>query len=157
MNSQNDIVFLRKNPYVNAVIKDTFRLYPKIISTLPRTLAKPIEVGGFVLAVGTVVGMQNYVHRDPSVFPEPEQLYPERWISSSPEIEQCLTPFSVGRKNFIGQNSAWDELYLAVEALMRSGIMLELGDEMEDREMNMEDRFKVALKGRRLMLKVTRA
>lgn len=154
---ENDITVLRLNPYVNAVIKEAFRLYPTIISTLPRVLGKPIEVGGFVLPVGTVVGMQNYVHhRDPRVFPDPECFDPERWLSSSPEMEQCLTPFSVGRRNCVGQNLAWDELYLAVEALMRSGIRLELSEEMQDWEMDMEDRFNIAPKGRRLMLKVTK-
>ncbi|KAJ5292765.1 uncharacterized protein N7443_008718 [Penicillium atrosanguineum] len=154
---ENDIAVLRKMPYLNAVIKETFRLYPTIISTLPRTIIKPIEVGGFVLPVGTVVGMQNYVHqRDPRVFSEPERFDPERWLSSSPEMEQCLTPFSVGKRNCIGQNLAWDEIYLAVEAMMRSGVTLELGDEMGDWEMNMEDRFNIAPKGRRLMLKVTK-
>lgn len=154
---ENNIISLRKSPYVNAVIKETFRLYPTIISTLPRVLKKPVQVGNHVLPADTVVGMQNYVHhRDQRVFADPDRFYPERWLESSPEMEQCLTPFSVGRRNCIGQNLAWDELYLAVEAIMRSGIVLKVGDEMEEWEMDMEDRFNIAPKGRRLMLSVTK-
>jgi cytochrome P450 len=76
-----DLASLRKVPYLNAVIKETFRLYPTIISTLPRILDQPLHVGDVTLPPGTVVGMQTYVHhRDPAVFPQPESFLPERWL-----------------------------------------------------------------------------
>lgn len=75
---------LREAPYLNAVIKETMRLYPTIISTLPRVLDQPIYIDGMELPIGVIVGMQNYVHhRDPVVFPDPESFAPERWLGSS--------------------------------------------------------------------------
>lgn len=153
----NDMLELRNSPYVNAVIKETFRLFPTIISTLPRLLAEPFQLEEYTLPAGTIVGMQNYVHhRDSSVFPEPDRFYPERWLNSTKEMDMSLTPFSLGRRNCIGQNLAMEELYVAVEVIMRSGLILKLGREMEDWEMEMEDRFNIAPKGRRLMLEVVK-
>jgi cytochrome P450 len=150
-----DTLAIRNNLYINAVIKETFRLYPTIISTLPRIVTEPFQVGEILLPAGTVVGMQNYVHhRDPSIFPVPEAFIPERWLDSTKEMELSLTPFSLGRRNCIGQNLAWEELYLAIDAVMRGGFSLLLGKGMEKGDMDMEDRFNIAPKGRRLMLEV---
>jgi cytochrome P450 len=151
-----DMLALRNCLYVNAVIKETFRLYPTIISTLPRIVNEPFQVGSFVLPAGTVVGMQNYVHhRDSDIFPQPLAFRPERWLNSTKEMNLSLTPFSLGRRNCIGQNLAWEELYLAVDAVMRGGYIIRLGKEMQSGEMEMEDRFNIAPSGRRLMLEIT--
>ena len=153
----HDIVALRNSPYVNAVIKETFRLFPTIVSTLPRLLGEPLQLGEYTLPAGTIIGMQNYVHhRDSTVFPEPDRFYPERWLTSTKEMDMSLTPFSLGRRNCIGQNLALEELYVAVEVIMRSGLILKLGKEMKDWEMEMEDRFNIAPRGRRLMLEVAK-
>ncbi|KAJ6084369.1 cytochrome P450 [Penicillium sp. IBT 16267x] len=153
----NDIVALRNSPYVNAVIKETFRLFPTIVSTLPRLLGESFQLGKYTLPAGTVIGMQNYVHqRESSVFPEPGRFHPERWLTSTKEMDMSLTPFSLGRRNCIGQNLALEELYVAVEVIMRSGLIIRLGREMETWEMEMEDRFNIAPKRRRLMLEVVK-
>jgi cytochrome P450 len=84
------------------------RLYPTIISTLPRVLDVELMVGNgkYRLPAGTKIGMQNYVHhRDPEVFPAPEQFLPERWLGgSTKEMVGALTPFSLGPRSCLGQN-----------------------------------------------------
>ncbi|KAF3040466.1 hypothetical protein E8E12_003874 [Didymella heteroderae] len=152
-----DISALRQHPYLNAVIKETFRRFPTIVSTLPRVLLEPMQLDEHLLPKDTVVGMQNWIHhRNPAVFPNPGRFEPERWLQSTEAMEASLTPFSIGRRNCIGQNLAWEELYLAVSAIMRAGLKLRLGPEMEDWEMEIEDRFNIAPRGHRLMLEVTR-
>ncbi|KAF1929947.1 cytochrome P450 [Didymella exigua CBS 183.55] len=152
-----DISALRQHPYLNAVIKETLRRFPTIVSTLPRVLLEPLQVDEYLLPKGTVVGMQNWIHhRNPDVFPDPDRFNPERWLHSTEAMEASLTPFGIGRRNCIGQNLAWEELYLAVSAVMRAGLKLRLGPEMAHWEMEMEDRFNIAPRGRRLMLEVTR-
>ncbi|KAL4861445.1 cytochrome P450 [Aspergillus spectabilis] len=153
--SEGDFPALRANPFVNAVIKETFRLYPTIMSTLPRVIQKPMQIDKYLLPKGTVVGMQNYIHhRQPDVFANPDIYMPERWLKSTPEMEATLTPFSLGRRNCIGQNLAWAELYHAVNAIARSGITFKMGPEMAGWEMEMEDRFNIAPRGKRLMVQV---
>ncbi|KAJ9619981.1 hypothetical protein H2203_008258 [Taxawa tesnikishii (nom. ined.)] len=150
-----DLQSIKQLPYLNAVIKETFRLYPTIISTLPRVLDEPLTIESHVLPPGTIVGMQNYVHqRDPTVFPDPERFVPERWLQSTDAMDEALTPFSLGRRNCIGQNLAWLELWLAVYEVV-SKVRLTLGKEMRAEDMDMEDRFNTAPKGRKLMLQVT--
>ncbi|KEF58698.1 uncharacterized protein A1O9_06624 [Exophiala aquamarina CBS 119918] len=144
-------------PYLNAVIKETMRLYPTIIGTLPRVLDLPIQSDKLELPAGTIVGMQNYVHhRDPSVYTEPDTFIPERWIGQSPssDLEKAFTPFSLGSRNCIGQNLARAELLIATSLVFRR-LDLRLNDAMEESDMDMEDRFAVSPKGRRLLLDVS--
>ncbi|KAF4999152.1 hypothetical protein FDECE_11580 [Fusarium decemcellulare] len=151
-----DIVAIKNNQYLNAVIKETFRCHPTIISTLPRTLLEPLVLDKYTLPPGTVVGMQNWLHhRDPSVFPDPDCFIPDRWLEETPEMKSALTPFSIGKRNCIGQNLAWQELYWAVSEIMRSGLELRLGKDMASWEMEMEDRFNMSPRGRRLILAVS--
>ncbi|KAH3960968.1 hypothetical protein HBI56_210910 [Parastagonospora nodorum] len=156
----DDVTTIRQDPYVNAVIKETFRLFPTIVSTLPRLLLEPLQLDEYRLPAGTIVGMQNWMHhRDPVVFPNPDQFLPDRWLAPNASfhaMESSLTPFSIGRRNCIGQNLAWEELYIAVSAIMRAGLKLRLGPEMQPWEMEIVDRFNIAPKGQRLMLHVSR-
>lgn len=153
----DDITEVRRNPYVNAVIKETFRLHPTIIPTLPRVLTEPLQLEKFLLPAGTVVGMQNFIHhRDAAVFPEPENFLPERWLQSSEAMDASLTPFGIGKRNCIGQNLAWQEIYWAISCIVRAGLELKLGAEMQAADMHMDDRFNIAPHGRKLMLEVTR-
>jgi hypothetical protein len=64
-------------------------------------------------------------------------------------MEAALTPFSLGRRNCIGQNLAWQELYWAVVCIMREGLRLRVGSEMTDYDMELEDRFNIAPRGHR--------
>ena len=146
-------------PLLNAVIKETFRLYPTIISTLPRVLDVPVALprAGIVLPKGSVVGMQNYVHhRDADLFPQPDQFLPDRWLKvdfATRDMNAALTPFSLGPRNCIGQNLARAELYLATSKIFKS-LKLTLDSTMRASDMQMEDRFNIAPKGRRLLLNV---
>ncbi|KAL6245801.1 hypothetical protein RBB50_006954 [Rhinocladiella similis] len=155
-------------PFLNAVIKETFRLYPTIISTLPRVLEQSVSVDKFVLPVGAFVGMQNYVHhRDASLFPHPDEFWPERWLDDNDDddnnnsnktnrlkdMNAALTPFSLGPRNCIGQNLARAELYIATSRIFRK-VRLTVNRSMTEWDMEMEDRFNIAPKGRKCLLDV---
>lgn len=147
---------VKELPYLNAVIKETMRLYPTIISTLPRVLDLPLKSDNIELPPGTIVGMQNYVHhRSPSVYAEPNTFNPERWIGQSPssDLIKAFTPFSLGPRNCIGQNLARAEILLATSLAFRR-LDLRLNEAMKESDMDMEDRFAVSPKGRRLLLDV---
>ncbi|KIW92108.1 uncharacterized protein Z519_07092 [Cladophialophora bantiana CBS 173.52] len=148
---------LKDLPFLNAVIKETMRVYPTIMSTLPRVLDEPLTVDKYVLPKGTFVGMQNYVHhRDPRLYPHPDEWWPERWLedgSNVKDMNAALTPFSLGPYNCIGQNLARAELYLAVSKVFRK-LRLTLNADMTDWDMEMEDRFNIAPKGRRCLVDV---
>ncbi|KAK6378924.1 hypothetical protein LTS17_006627 [Exophiala oligosperma] len=154
---------LQDLPFLNAVIKETFRLYPTIISTLPRVLEQSVSVDKYLLPVGAFVGMQNYVHhRDASLFPHPDEFWPERWLVDEnaagsndklKDMNAALTPFSLGPRNCIGQNLARAELYIATSRIFTK-VRLTLNETMTEWDMEMEDRFNIAPKGRRCLLDV---
>ncbi|KAK5047112.1 hypothetical protein LTR84_007055 [Exophiala bonariae] len=143
-------------PYLDAVIKETMRLHPTIISTLPRTLTSPLLAYETVIPVGTTVGMQNYVHhRDPSVYIDPDVYRPERWIGQSQgnDVDKAFTPYSLGPRNCIGQNLANAELLLITSEVVRR-LDLRLNAGMIEYDMEPEDNFAASLKGKELLLDV---
>ncbi|EGU72830.1 hypothetical protein FOXB_16662 [Fusarium oxysporum f. sp. conglutinans Fo5176] len=149
-------------PYLSAVIKETYRVFPAIMSTLPRILGQSLEVvdTDIILPPGTVVGMQNYVHhRDPVLFPKPDMFIPERWLEGH-ELNQdinlhdanaALTPYSVGSRNCMGQTLAKTELYLSVPRFVKR-LDFSLSSKMKEDDMHMRDLWAVLPKGRRLFL-----
>jgi len=72
-NDYNDTI-LEKLPYLKAVITETLRLYGSAPGALPRTTpSKGIEILGKYIPPGVTLATQSYsIHRDPSIFPDPE-------------------------------------------------------------------------------------
>ena len=68
----------------------------------------------------------------------------------------ALTAFSFGKRACIGLNLAWEELYLAMNALVRAGVEIKLGKDMKNEEMEVEDRFAAIPRGKKLMLEVVK-
>ena len=71
-------------PYLDAVIKETLRLYTAIPGTLPRVVPTDSSHGKFIdgiyLPPGTVVGTFAYgIHRDQSIFGS-DNFEPDRWL-----------------------------------------------------------------------------
>ena len=152
-----NIAALRNNAYVKAVVTETLRLYPSIVSTLPRVLPEPLKVGEYDIPPGTVVGMQHFVHqRDPIAFPDPDSWIPERWLDPTEDMIGAFTVFSFGKRACIGLNLAWEELFLVINALVRQGVELRLGKEMTAADMEIEDRFAAAPRGKKLVLKAVK-
>lgn len=77
----------RDLPYLNAVIKEALRLHPPMAIMLARTVPKGgAEICGHFVPEGTECGISAYVlHRDRSVFPDPEAWKPERWLTTDTE------------------------------------------------------------------------
>lgn len=153
--TDSTLAALQQAPILNAVIKETMRVYPTIISTIPRVLDRELVVEKHLLPVGTFVGMQNYVHhRDPALFPSPDEFLSDRWLAdddTTVDMNAALTPFSIGTRNCIGQNLARAEMLLATSRIFRK-LRVRLNQQMRPEEMEMEDRFSIYPKGGRLLL-----
>lgn len=88
---------LEKLPVLNAVIKETLRLYSAVPMPQPRVVPKGgVTLEGQFLPEGTVVNTTPYVsHRDPAVFPNPEKyvffsLFPHPQLQSA-SVMNCIS------------------------------------------------------------------
>ncbi|KAI4758394.1 cytochrome P450 monooxygenase [Aureobasidium sp. EXF-3400] len=131
---------LEKLPLLNAVIEETLRLYGAAPATLPRLTPK----GGATfkdhfIPAGTIVGTQSYsLHRDPSLFPNPDTFDHTRWLPPnelSPLAKAVFSPFGAGSRVCIGVHLARMELRLAAAKFFRECRGARLGVETTDKSM----------------------
>ena len=87
-----------KLPYVNAVIKETLRLYAPLPTSEPREAPTATVIDGYHIPAGTTVPVSPYIlHRNPKVFLNPMQFNPDRWMDPSqniPEMNRWFWAFS---------------------------------------------------------------
>ncbi|KAL0570420.1 hypothetical protein V5O48_011534 [Marasmius crinis-equi] len=106
---------LEKLPYLTAVVKESLRLSHGVASPLPRVVGSSgSTVAGVTVPPGTVVSSASYiVHTDPSVFPDPREFIPERWLDNR-ELDKYLVAFSKGPRICLGIKYAYSPPYKAV-------------------------------------------
>ncbi|KAH3001178.1 hypothetical protein KXW60_008032, partial [Aspergillus fumigatus] len=62
----------------------------------------------------------HFVHRDKTIFPNPDEFSPERWlIDKGRDLDKWLVAFSKGPRRCPGSNLAWAELYLCFAHVFR--------------------------------------
>lgn len=111
-------------PYLQACIDETMRLYAAMASGSPRETVEDTEILGYQVPRGTTVFPTTAtLHLDPSVWTEPEEFIPERWIESSPngpkQPRAPFYPFSAGSRVCIGKHFALQEIFLSIVTLLR--------------------------------------
>ncbi|XP_038899207.1 cytochrome P450 CYP82D47-like [Benincasa hispida] len=101
---------ISKLEYLQAVIKETLRLYPAGPLSGARKVSQDCTIGGYNVAAGTHLITNIWkIQRDPRVWPEPSKFKPERFLSShnynhidvkGQHFELC--PFGYGRRSCPG-------------------------------------------------------
>lgn len=95
---------------LNAVLTETFRMYPPVPVILPRaTVQEGAMVCGTFIPKGTTIGVTSYAaSRSSRNFKHPDVFAPQRHLND-PEFKDdnrsVIQPFSVGPRNCIGQVS----------------------------------------------------
>ena len=89
----NNCKALEKLPYLDAVVKEGLRLFDPIPGSLPRVNNSNRLVCKIPINKGTWVSTQAYsMHRRPDIFPQPDELLPDRWmIDPSSEQYKIMT------------------------------------------------------------------
>ncbi|CAI0426545.1 unnamed protein product, partial [Linum tenue] len=115
--------------YVQAIVKETLRLYPAAPVGVPHEAIRDCNVGGYHVPKGTHVFTNLWkLHRDPNVWSDPDEFKPERFIvaGGGDGDESCVDvnnyqfmPFGAGRRSCPGMGLALQVLNLTLARLLQ--------------------------------------
>ncbi|XP_074011149.1 cytochrome P450 4V2 [Numenius arquata] len=112
---------LKKLRYLECVVKEALRLFPSV-PLFARTLREDCYIRGYQVPKGTNVVVITYaLHRDPEIFPDPEEFRPERFFPENCKGRHpyAYVPFSAGPRNCIGQRFAQMEEKALLALILR--------------------------------------
>uniref|UniRef100_A0A3Q3LQT5 Cytochrome P450 3A n=1 Tax=Mastacembelus armatus TaxID=205130 RepID=A0A3Q3LQT5_9TELE len=113
---------LMQMQYLDSVVNESLRLYP-IAPRLERVAKATVEINGIVIPKDMVVMVPTWpIHRNPDLWPEPDEFKPERFSKENKANIDPYTymPFGAGPRNCIGMRFALVMMKLAmVEILQR--------------------------------------
>lgn len=108
--------------YLRACLEESMRLRPPTSRGLPReTPPQGATIAGHKIAGGVTVSVPTYtMHRNISLFTDPEEFRPERWFDEveAPNCRQYVMPFSQGPRACIGRNLAYLEQQILIATLV---------------------------------------
>uniref|UniRef100_A0A5B7C514 Cytochrome P450 CYP82D47-like n=1 Tax=Davidia involucrata TaxID=16924 RepID=A0A5B7C514_DAVIN len=115
---------ISKLVYLQAIVKETLRLYPVAPLSGPREFTEDCTIGGYHVPKGTRL-MPNLwkLHRDPRIWPEPSEFRPERFLMTHKEVDLKghhfeLIPFGAGRRVCPGITFGLQMLHLVLASLL---------------------------------------
>lgn len=108
---------------LQCAVKEGLRLHPVGADGGWRLLHKDLSTDSYLLPKGTNVGILTLsMHRNPEYFDRPDEFLPSRWLNSSAGVNEAMSlafmPFSLGRRNCVGQSLAYCELYNCLAKLI---------------------------------------
>ncbi|RID67677.1 hypothetical protein BRARA_D02749 [Brassica rapa] len=111
-------------PYVQAVVKETFRLHPTVPLLLPRKAETDVEIFGYLVPKDAQVLVNVWaIGRDPNVWEDPARFQPERFLGKVTDVkgrDYELTPFGAGRRICPGMPLAVKTVSLMLVSLLYS-------------------------------------
>ncbi|KAG8641977.1 hypothetical protein MANES_12G049532v8 [Manihot esculenta] len=111
--------------YLIAIMKETLRLYPAGPLAVPREAMEDCTLSGYHIPKGTRLLTNLWkLHRDPSVWPNPEEFKPDRFLTTHAEVDVLgqnfeLVPFGSGRRSCPGLNFAMQVILLGMARLLQ--------------------------------------
>ncbi|CAK9173160.1 unnamed protein product [Ilex paraguariensis] len=139
---------LQKLLYMDAVVKETFRLHPPLPFLVPRRPSQSCIVGGYTIPKDSNVFLNVWaMHRDPQFWEDPLEFKPERFLNCNGEWDYSgnnfqYLPFGSGRRICAGIPLAERTLkYVLASFLHLFQWKLPEGEELE-----LSERFGIVIK-----------
>ncbi|PSS26076.1 Cytochrome P450 82C2 like [Actinidia chinensis var. chinensis] len=111
--------------YLQAIVKETLRLYPALPMSVPRIAMEDCIVAGFHVPAGThlLVNLSK-LQRDPSIWSNPLEFRPERFLTDQMNLDVRgqnfeFIPFGSGRRMCPGITFALQVLQLTLARLLQ--------------------------------------
>ncbi|KAH9607018.1 hypothetical protein KSS87_013793 [Heliosperma pusillum] len=111
--------------YLEAVVKETLRLYPPGPLSVPRVAVEDCTVNSYHIPAGTTLFLNLYkMHRDPEVWPNPLEFLPERFLTTHKDYDLrgqnfAYLPFGSGRRICPGITYALKFMMLTLATLLQ--------------------------------------
>ena len=115
---------IKKLVYLQAIIKETLRLYPAGPLALPHEAMEDCTIAGFHIQAGTRLLVNLWkLHRDPTIWSDPLEFQPERFLTKHVGLDVRgqhfeLLPFGSGRRMCPGISFALEILQLTLARLL---------------------------------------
>ncbi|XWS61919.1 hypothetical protein CRYUN_Cryun07bG0165900 [Craigia yunnanensis] len=125
-NSAVEEVHLPSLRYLDAVVKETFRLHPPLPLLVPRCPGQSSTVGGYSIPKGTRVFLNIWsIQRDPHIWENPLDFQPERFLNDPDKFDYLgndfrYMPFGSGRRMCAGVNLGEKMLYSTLASLLHT-------------------------------------
>ncbi|OWM74469.1 xanthotoxin 5-hydroxylase CYP82C2-like [Punica granatum] len=129
---------IKNLPYIRAIIEETFRLYPPGPLLAPRECIEDCTVAGYSVPAGTRLVVNTWkIQRDPTVWTDPLEFRPERFLTSKAHVDALgpsfkLIPFGFGRRSCPGASFALHVLHLTLARLIHAFDLATLNDQPVD-------------------------
>nr|AJD25201.1 cytochrome P450 CYP82D71 [Salvia miltiorrhiza] len=124
--------------YLQAIVKETLRLYPPGPLGGARRVTQDCSIGGYNIPKGTwlIVNLWK-LHRDPRVWQDPSEFRPERFLNGESNADVKgqdfeLIPFGAGRRICPGINFGVQMLHLVLASLLQAFDLNTVSDEGVD-------------------------
>lgn len=130
-------------PYLQAVIKETFRVHPTGPLLLPHKAEAETDICGFTIQKGVQVFINVWaIGKDPGSWEDPDAFIPERFLGPNSGIDVTgqdfqLIPFGAGRRICPGLPLAMRMLHLILGSLVNC-FDWKLQNGTKPEEMNMD-------------------
>nr|GEY59443.1 cytochrome P450 CYP82D47-like [Tanacetum cinerariifolium] len=115
---------LKNLVYLQAIIKETMRLYPPAPLSVPHESTEDCIISGYTVPKETRLLVNIWkIHHDPQIWTDPFEFQPERFLTSKKEIDVKgqhfeLIPFGSGRRICLGISFALDALQLILATVI---------------------------------------
>jgi cytochrome P450 len=124
--------------YLQAIIKETMRLYPAGPLPVPHKSMEDCTLAGYHIPAGTQL-LVNFskIHRDPHVWSDPNEFQPERFLTSHKGVDVKgqhfeLLPFGSGRRMCPGISLALQVIQLTLATMLHAFEIATPSDEPVD-------------------------
>jgi cytochrome P450 len=105
-------------PYLDAVYRETLRMYPIVPTPSGRKLMKEVTIGGLTFPAGTtLVPCTHLVNHREDIYPESGRFRPERFLGRRFEAYENF-PFGGGVRSCVGELLAQLEFKTAIQAIL---------------------------------------
>jgi cytochrome P450 len=135
-------------PYLQAVVKETFRLHSVVPFLLPRKAEANVEINGYIIPKDAQVLVNAWaIGRDPNLWENANSFMLEMFSGLEIDFKGRnfeLIPFGGGRRICLGLPLAIRMLHLMLGSLVHT-FDWKLEDVVKREDMNMEDKFGLTL------------